>query len=1035
MQNEYMRKIWMLLMALWLVQGGTVRAALNDDGHEIYYLKNVYRQMFLTGANMWGTHASVAKHGSPWRLEEWGENVYALESGIYNGDTKHYLGSNAYVDADAVMLNVQKENNGYYTIKIDGSLEYLVSNAYDTNVDWRLSKAEKASAQWEFVSHTQMMEGLYLAKPSMPADATFLITSPNFSRSMRTNNLWNGTTPVIGGNETNYVAQCRGADFDTYQELENVPNGTYVVMVQGFCFNYSGEQNSMPKLYANDASVALYDGQADNLPDSKTSASGYFLDGLYTLKLTVNVTDNRLRIGVRKQMGTEMDDAIFDNFELYYAGTFCDAGDIVIPEPPVVEEEEMTEDERPRPSALDQLTDVATVYINTFDGSDITSRTNYTYATMWEVNGIDTVQYDSLRIRGRGNSTWGLSKKPYRLKFNEKAKLLGKGYANTKNWVLMANHADKTMLRNATANFIGKKLGLPFNPGSRFVDLVLNNSYRGTYQITDHIDIRKHRVDITEQEFAAVDTSDITGGYLIEADGFAAGDPVWFNTSWNVPVSVKSPDEDVVNQDQIDYIRDFINDFESRLSYDVLEDPQEGYRSVVDSTTLAAWILSTEFTANVDGYFSAFLYKERQDDKLYFGPLWDYDIAFNNCNRKGDVTRRLMMYDGFGNDVVAPWVRRMYEDPWMKNLLSERWGKAIRKGIVDKTLAYVDSMALVIDQTQALNSTKWPLDRHVYNEITLYSTYQEGVDYMKKFIREHASYLCEVFGVDENATDEPDEDKKEDEGDAEGGGNEGGDAGVDTGDDAGGEDKEDVAQPEFDGDYYYRILNVGNQHAIDITESETDYLCTWTVDEEREETQLWEISQTGQDEEGLPYYSIVSAHSSLAVTDENTPGEYGGLLVLLPLEGGNEKQQWQFIPTAENWAIVNRATRHALNNNGGSSNDGNSVISWKNDADNPSKTTRQWIFEMGREKLPDAVTDMAAELEYRVVYDPLAQVVRLRQPIGQQTSGIMSLYTLSGTKLATSDINLPLSLQGSPNSVFLLTWTIGGKTKSVKFAR
>ena len=119
-----------------------------------------------------------------------------------------------------------------------------------------------------------------------------------------------------------------------------------------------------------------------------------------------------------------------------------------------------------------RLTNLPHIYINTFTGNAITSRNTMVLAQMWYVDEDDNVTfYDSLQVRVRGNSTAGLPKKPYKLKFQTKVKLLGKGYANTKKWTLLANHGDKTLLRNAITSLMGEKAGLPFNPAAKFVDL------------------------------------------------------------------------------------------------------------------------------------------------------------------------------------------------------------------------------------------------------------------------------------------------------------------------------------------------------------------------------------------------------------------------------------------------------------------------------------------------------------------------------------------------------------------------------------
>jgi hypothetical protein len=209
-----------------------------------------------------------------------------------------------------------------------------------------------------------------------------------------------------------------------------------------------------------------------------------------------------------------------------------------------------------------RYTNLPTIRINTFDGSGITSKEVYKYCRLsyTDENSVTTV-YDSVQIRGRGNSTWNLSKKPYRIKFESKAKFLGKGYAKAKSWTLLANAADKTMMRDAVASALGEFMGMDFNPAYKFVDLELNGTYLGTYQISDQIDVRPHRVDIYEQEDVATDTTNISGGYLLEVDGFAdfTNNVTGFYSDHSVPICVHSPDEDVIVSRQLNYIKSYLN--------------------------------------------------------------------------------------------------------------------------------------------------------------------------------------------------------------------------------------------------------------------------------------------------------------------------------------------------------------------------------------------------------------------------------------------------------------------------------------------
>lgn len=109
-----------------------------------------------------------------------------------------------------------------------------------------------------------------------------------------------------------------------------------------------------------------------------------------------------------------------------------------------------------------QLTNIPTVYINTTNSKAVTSKKTFIQATWTLVDGDQREVYSNMKIRCRGNSTFsasGATKKAYRVKFSEKVSLLGdKGVAD-KNWVLMANHFDKSLIRNAlTTDIMGRRI-------------------------------------------------------------------------------------------------------------------------------------------------------------------------------------------------------------------------------------------------------------------------------------------------------------------------------------------------------------------------------------------------------------------------------------------------------------------------------------------------------------------------------------------------------------------------------------------------
>lgn len=654
------------------------------------------------------------------------------------------------------------------------------------------------------------------------------------------------------------------------------------------------------------------------------------------------------------------------------------------------------------PSFMVQKSDLPTLFLNTTDGLPVAGKAEWKYADMWRLEGDSVAAYDSLKIKGRGNSTWGMAKKPYRIKFGKKEKFLGKRFAKAKNWTLIANYADKTLLRNAVAAFIGKELGQPFVPAAEFVDLVLNGEYLGNYQVSDQIEVHKKRVEITEQEEIPTDSSDITGGYLIEFDGSAQSEPVYFYTSHGQPVTIKSPDDDVIVDAQKDYIRCFVNEFEERLFSDNYRDSTQGYRSMVDSTTLASWFVANEYTGNADGYWSTYAYKEAGDDRLYWGPMWDYDIAFNNCDRIGEVTDRLMMDAGFTSGKMTEYVRRMWDDPWFRNLTGRLWHKAVlQEGLVEKTIAYIDSMAQVIDQSQRLNFGKWSLSEHVYNEIVLYSTYQEGVDYLKKFVREHAEFLSATFPNPEGLPSPPPAPNNP--------------LGV---------EKEAL----------YYVYNVQTGNVTDMRQdSETATICTWAGTPSRAETQLWQFVPISGD-----HYIIVLQGSNLAITDvavhNGTSYNTGSTIALCERNDSDKRQWWEFVPTADYYAIANAQTGLAWNNSGGNADNGNPIITWTNDANNSVKPTRQWYIQKASEDMTDDIASASGDEEYRVGYDPVTgHIVLHTKADASKVSSMIAVYDTNGCIVGRGDAETPVSVAQLPDGIYIISWNVGGTRRSIKF--
>ncbi len=655
-----------------------------------------------------------------------------------------------------------------------------------------------------------------------------------------------------------------------------------------------------------------------------------------------------------------------------------------------------------------QLTNLPTIYIETENHAEITSKENYVKASLYWVDAEGEKVYENnLGIRGRGNSTWNMAKKPYRLKFDKKTEFLGPDRAKAKSWTMLANYADKSLIRNAVASCIGSFAGQPFTAAAQFVDVVLNGEYLGNYQISDQMEIREKRVNITEQEDPATADSDISGGYFLEVDGFAYQEEVYITTPRGVTITVKSPDEDIINQAQINYISNFMSTFENALYSQNFKDQTTGYRKYVDPSTLASWYISSELTGNVDAFWSTYIYKEKGDDKIYWGPLWDYDIAFNNCDRIGDVTNALMTDRGFGDNLTNVWVKRMWTDPWFANLINDSYKQLVANGLEDHVIAKIDELASLLSESQARNFAKWPINQKVYNEIVLFNSYQEGIDYLKKFVRNHISYLTHEFQRRVDNLPEP----------------------------------EDPSEPFIhDEEYSYRLINRGCKKAVTPSD-DGNSLCI-------NSTQNGSLSQEWI---FVPvddiFYTIKNRATDKVISDvaqiSGTHYAGGSALALTEEDQNDPSQHWTISPisTGNSYILVNRKTSLAWNNNGGNSNDGNPVISWTNDAENGNKHTRQWHIQQASKLVIDGIDSLEehSPINYCLLYNKATYTLRFAGDESfsnaQSISGKVTIYDSNGQIIAQGTMNDTFNLEDNAPGTYIVVFENVDGLHSIKFLR
>lgn len=371
---------------------------------------------------------------------------------------------------------------------------------------------------------------------------------------------------------------------------------------------------------------------------------------------------------------------------------------------------------------------VPSLRIQTQNSALIETKETYLQAT-YELHDATGVISGNTDIRGRGNSTWNWVKKPYRLRLANATELLG--MPANRHWALLANYADKTLVRNDVTFRLAEKLGMEYTPRSRHLEIYLNGEYQGLYQLTEHIRTGSHRVNIDEMSESDNFGDALTGGYLMEVDfrmnnNYCAGN-FWdanceFDlTNWSFinkarqttfcidssygmePVCIDTPDSllDPSWSAQRQYITQYITDFETALFGSNFTDPQTGYAAFVDVDSVINYYIVNEFVKNPDGAITSFWLYKKRNDKIIFGPVWDFDLSLGNAGyddlekTSGWQTRK------------GPWFDRLFQDPAFKTRLTTRWNQAKHDGVFADFFAYAEARIQWLELQQQRNYRVW----------------------------------------------------------------------------------------------------------------------------------------------------------------------------------------------------------------------------------------------------------------------------------------------------------------------------------------
>lgn len=374
-----------------------------------------------------------------------------------------------------------------------------------------------------------------------------------------------------------------------------------------------------------------------------------------------------------------------------------------------------------------------------------------------EGNGMfdDIEEVTIAEFRGRGNSTWGMKKKPYRFKFSNKQSVCGLPKAKT--FALIANYIDCTLMRNTVALWTANYLEMPFANHCVPVKVVLNGVDKGQYMLTEKIGIGGGSVDIDE-----------TTGMLFELDSnydeTYKFKYIWQQNGWQtktVPVMVKDPDLDELAEDPevtnitnaSEYFAKWQADFIAMADAVTSRSTSESLSDVLDVESAVNFIFVNTLAGNGELQHpkSLYIHKESLEagQVYHFGPVWDFDWAFTFDGTEGTTPERPMLRSD-GDLAGCSFLKLLCANEEFRTMFKAKLDAFMAPGGgYDQLKAYMEEYASMIEPSAVENGVLWPDDvshaswcvqRDSYDFRQNFETLKTWIDQRLTYMQNHENY-------------------------------------------------------------------------------------------------------------------------------------------------------------------------------------------------------------------------------------------------------------------------------------------------------
>ncbi|SMG24597.1 CotH kinase family protein [Fibrobacter sp. UWB13] len=330
-----------------------------------------------------------------------------------------------------------------------------------------------------------------------------------------------------------------------------------------------------------------------------------------------------------------------------------------------------------------------------------------------------------LTIRGRGNSSWGMPKKSYKIEFAKKQSMLG--MPKDKDWALIANYADKTLMRNFIAYRLSAALGAYYAPRCEFAELYLNGEYLGVYLLTETIKISENRVNIPKNDYS----------YIVEVDGrYNKNEQVVFSdviTENGTGIAFRVHDPKNATDNVLDTVQDHIQNFENFFkTIQVGKDNSVDEWIDVDESIKHYWV--QELSKNTDArFYTSVYFSWVKGEIIKMGPVWDFDLAFGNHGTE----KNNAIEDWF---LRVLWYEYLFQDSVYREYAKKMWNE--KSHLFASVLDTIDYVSVKLKKSTQNNFKRWNvlgISEGCLHQS--FDSYEDAVDDLKIWISKRIQWI------------------------------------------------------------------------------------------------------------------------------------------------------------------------------------------------------------------------------------------------------------------------------------------------------